>query len=1180
MLSTFTVTNTADSGTGSLRYEIGQANSAGGANTIAFNTNPSLGTDFNTPQTITLTSGSITLGAGTETIQGPTVGVTVSGDKASRVFVVNSGVTANISGLTITDGSTSVNGGGVWNAGTITLTGVTLSGNTATTGGGGGLYAKSGSKTTLTNCTVIDNLAGNQGGGLFNNGGTAKLTNSTLSDNSAAFGGGMESYGGPTTLTDCTVTDNSATDNGGGMDNFGPQTTTLSNCDISGNTAGFAGGLDNLGAHTLTLTNCTISGNTATDRFGGLYANSGSTTTLTNCTVSGNSSAEYGGGLAVVSGTMNLGNTIVAGNTATGSDPDVYGTVASKGHNLIGKTNGSSGWVSSDLTGTIASPRNPKLGTLGNNGGPTQTIALLTGSPAIDAGSNSITGLTIPTTDERGAQRGSAGLNAGTKVDIGAYEASSSYLVTSTADSSDVGTLRAAVGWANVSTNVNPANSPTAPNTIDFNTAGVFATQQTITLTGGQLTLSNTSTAEAITGPAAGVILSGGGLSRVFQVGASVTASLSGLTITGGSVSGSGGGLYNDGGTVTLTGCTISSNSASGNGGGILNTGTLTVSSTTSLTGNSASDGGGIYNSGTLNVSGATFTGNTASASGVGGGAGGGAIYSDNGTLVMTSGTFTDNTAPSGGGGAIEVLYGTATLSGGTFTGNVASGGAAIQDALATLTLSNSTFTSNSGTVFAGAIDNGSSTATVTNCTFTDNTAPFAGAINNFNRSEGGLSVSGSTFTGNEATAGQGGAIYNTLGSSTGVRTVNNSEFFGNQATSGGGAIYDNPTYGGSGAGLVLTVSNSTFTLNEATGASDGGALLNDGGTITLTDSTFSSDEAGSYGGAILTQGGYLALINSTLASNTAGVSGGAIDAQGPVTATFSTFSANQATSGGGGAIDNFDGQYSVTVQDSILAGDSAPYGPDFSNAVISLGNNLIRETDGSSGWVSSDLTGTIAQPLRAMLAPLGNYGGPTLTKALLPGSPAIGAGVAVSGVTTDQRGLIRGGTVDIGAFQTSLVVEFNLRIGRDHRRGPDPARRRQPGESVRRLGHQLRPGCLRHPEVHHPDGPARAEQHGAAELDRRPGRRGDRQRRREESGVPRGFRSDDIDQRADHHGRIDHRQRWRYRQQWHADAHQFHHHRRLGQRLGRRANQRRRVNYHHRLHFLGRLGGGQRRWA
>ena len=113
------------------------------------------------------------------------------------------------------------------------------------------------------------------------------------------------------------------------------------------------------------------------------------------------------------------------------------------------------------------------LGPLQNNGGPTLTEALLPGSPAIDAGSNSISGLTVPTTDQRGALRGPAGLNAGTAVDIGAYEASSSYLVTSAADSNDVGTLRAAVGWANLSTNANPANiaSPAA-NTIVFDTAG------------------------------------------------------------------------------------------------------------------------------------------------------------------------------------------------------------------------------------------------------------------------------------------------------------------------------------------------------------------------------------------------------------------------------------------------------------------------------------------------------------------------------------------------------------------------------------------------------------------------------------------------------------------------------------------------------------------------------------
>ena len=90
-----------------------------------------------------------------------------------------------------------------------------------------------------------------------------------------------------------------------------------------------------------------------------------------------------------------------------------------------------------------------------------------------------------------------------------------------------------------------------------------------------------------------------------------------------------------------------------------------------------------------------------------------------------------------------------------------------------------------------------------------------------------------------------------------------------------------------------------------------------------------------------------------------------------------------------------------------------------------SQGNNLIGKTNGSRGWVGSDLTGTIAAPLNALLAPLGNYGGPTQTMALLPGSPAIGAGnnaLIPAGVTTDQRGFTRivNGTVDIGAFESS----------------------------------------------------------------------------------------------------------------------------------------------------------------
>src|SRR5262249_57269372 len=139
---------------------------------------------------------------------------------------------------------------------------------------------------------------------------------------------------------------------------------------------------------------------------GGIWNNG--TATLTDCTVSGNS-ANNGGGIANY-GTATLINTIVAGNLA-GSFPDVSGAVTSLGNNLIGATDGSFGWVGADLTGSVAQPLDALLAPLGNNGGPTQTMALLPGSPAIDAGSNALAaGLT---TDQRGATR----INNGT-VDI------------------------------------------------------------------------------------------------------------------------------------------------------------------------------------------------------------------------------------------------------------------------------------------------------------------------------------------------------------------------------------------------------------------------------------------------------------------------------------------------------------------------------------------------------------------------------------------------------------------------------------------------------------------------------------------------------------------------------------------------------------------------------------------
>ncbi len=357
----------------------------------------------------------------------------------------------------------------------------------------------------------------------------------------------------------------------------------------------------------LTMTNTTVAANSAAGSGGGLYNTTSGTAKLTNTTISGNSAAN-GGGVDIVSGTAHLGNTIVAGNAATTSGPDVKGTFASGGHNLIGKTDGSSGWVASDLTGTIASPLNPLLGAMGNNGGSIQTMALLTGSPAIGAGSNSIAGLTVPTTDERGLIRG-------TTVDIGAFQ--SSLVVESSSGTLD-GTP--AAGTLTLPDAVSLADQ-FAGSAITFDPS-VFSAPTTITLTGTQLALTNTTGSQTITGPAAGVTVSGGGLSRVFQVNASVTAAISGLTITGGHVTGKGGGLYNEG-TTTLTDVTVSADSAS----------TL---------------GGGLYtkSGGAITLTDCTVSGNTA-------GAGGGGLYSK-GTTTLTDCTVSSNTAVVNGGGGLE----------------------------------------------------------------------------------------------------------------------------------------------------------------------------------------------------------------------------------------------------------------------------------------------------------------------------------------------------------------------------------------------------------------------------------------------------------------------------------------------------------------------------------------------
>jgi predicted outer membrane repeat protein len=140
--------------------------------------------------------------------------------------------------------------------------------------------------------------------------------------------------------------------------------------------------------------------------------------TVTDCTFSGNSANHdlFGGGGIYNAGTsrLRLRNTLVAENSAQSGGPDVDGALTSFGHNLIGIGDGGSGYASTDLVGTSANPIDPKLGPLQDNGGPTWTLALLPGSPAIGAGA-----LTDMEWDQRGP--GYARSVNGT-TDIGAYE--------------------------------------------------------------------------------------------------------------------------------------------------------------------------------------------------------------------------------------------------------------------------------------------------------------------------------------------------------------------------------------------------------------------------------------------------------------------------------------------------------------------------------------------------------------------------------------------------------------------------------------------------------------------------------------------------------------------------------------------------------------------------------------
>ncbi len=509
--ATITVTNTNDSGAGSLRDAINQANTNAQADTINFDP-----VFFNVARTITLTSGEIAIGPdGTNpgrlvTINGPGANLlTISGNNISRIFLLGPQFNANVAmnNLTLRDGNgvgfADPNGGAIFAqvAANLTLNSMTIRNNVITAvGSGGAIYSNSSGNVVINDSLITENSAYNAGGMLIDNGQDKQFTmrNTIVSNNTATPGdvGGITIIRGTSTIENSRITGNVATRSWGGMFINGTSRLNISDTEISGNDGmqNNGGGLniDTTGADfvnlrrlnvsnntgtgisvrhisgVFTLIESTVSNNTLRDypgfsgEGGGGIAVSGESTApikIINTTISGNTVPDAGGGIynftfglelinsTVMNNTVtNVGtakggggiydgevarsggngflfrvklqNSIIAGNTAA-TGPDLYSGFDSAGHNIIGNTANTNG--SSANTGDQFNV-NPNVGDLADNGGSTQTHALLAGSPAINMGSNALA------VDQNGNslrfdQRGACfNRYIGGTTDIGAYE--------------------------------------------------------------------------------------------------------------------------------------------------------------------------------------------------------------------------------------------------------------------------------------------------------------------------------------------------------------------------------------------------------------------------------------------------------------------------------------------------------------------------------------------------------------------------------------------------------------------------------------------------------------------------------------------------------------------------------------------------------------------------------------
>ena len=981
-------------------------------------------------------------------------------------------------------------GGAFWNgAGEMHLQDVLIAGNVASGAdadqGGGGVYNLAG-RLLITGSTVIrdnraDGASGSGGGILVDDGASLEAYNTRISGNSASrAGGGIEDNSGASTtlkLGNVVLEANAtgaAPGNGGGLHVTGPGNVELHGGVVSGNTAAAEGGGLWNGGGTMLVLGTVVTGNVASgadaDQGGGGIFNLGGDLVVDNgASITANvadGASGSGGGILSTGGTVRVTRSVIADNTSSRAGGGIEvnrdaGTgltlfeVTLRG-NATGAAPGNGGGVH------ITGPADSEIyrSTVTANTAASEGGGLWNGSGRmyIDGGSVSDN---VASGDD--ADMGGGGIfnNGGTVVAVGGLSVSGN--VADGTSGSGGGFLNVAGGAAEfygTSFSDNTANraggavehAPGDASMLQlWNVTAVENFAGSNPGNGGAVHVTGIGGVTVVGGSYARNVAAseGGGLWNNAGVMSIRDASIADNEARGDEADMGGGGLFNIGGTLTIANTAVNGNratGAAGSGGGVLNTGDgRFVAEGSFVTGNSAVRAGGGIESATGRVGRVELSDTNLddNVTGSAPGNGGGLHVSGATAVVIAGGTVSNNTAASEGGGLWNG-DGTMNVTGTRITGNRAGGDAADQG--------------------GGGIYNLSGNVTVVDARISGNVADGASGSGGgiLNDAGGQVGLTRVIVDGNSASR-AGGGIEDNSGERAGMAlsmTIRDSEIVNNitgAAPGNGGGVHvtgagdleitgtlvrDNvaASEGGglwNGSGRMF-VRESSILGNRADGPTvamgGGGGLFNNGGQVDVSRSTIAGNTitgAMAIGGGVHNAGGTVDIVYSTISGNASAFNAGGIANAGTMTVTGSTVAMNSSANFGGG-IGQAPGATTLTLRSSIVALNTAPNrGPDVdvaAGAYVSGGYNLVgRDDAGVFPASATDVEGSAASPVDPVLGPLQDNGGPTMTHALLCGSPAIDSGdPALTG--PDQRGEPLLGLPDMGAFELQQSCRPALR--------------------------------------------------------------------------------------------------------------------------------------------------------